>query len=105
MFVCFRLQLQGEIAAGDANVAYRGMLGTAVGIMKEEGMLMLWRGILPGTVVTNSILLRHRFLVRKRLKRTSHLCKDPSLLSLSSHLGHSFLTLASPSFKQGRELR
>ena len=65
---------------------------------------MLWRGILPGTVVTNSILLRHCFLVRKRLKRTSHLCKDPSLLSLSSHLGHSFLTLASPSSKQGREL-
>ena len=66
MFVCFRLQLQGEIAAGDANVAYRGMLGTAVGIMKEEGMLMLWRGILPGTImVTNSVLLRHRFLVEK----------------------------------------
>jgi len=42
-----RLQLQGEIAAGDANVAYRGMFGTAVGIIKEEGMLMLWRGILP----------------------------------------------------------
>ena len=66
MFVCFRLQLQGEIAAGDANVAYRGMLGTAVGIMKEEGMLMLWRGILPGTMVT--ITRPAKFFLEKRLK-------------------------------------
>ena len=65
MFVCFRLQLQGEIAAGDANVAYRGMLGTAVGIMKEEGMLMLWRGILPGTMVTNSFFYVTVFLLEK----------------------------------------
>jgi len=42
-----RLQLQGEIVAGDSPLAYRGMFGTAVGIMKEEGMLMLWRGMLP----------------------------------------------------------
>ena len=73
MFVCFRLQLQGEIAAGDANVAYRGMLGTAVGIMKEEGMLMLWRGILPGTMVTNSILFVTAFLLKKAEKDISSL--------------------------------
>lgn len=42
-----RLQLQGEVAAGDAKFRYRGMFGTAVGIIKEEGLFMLWRGILP----------------------------------------------------------
>ena len=41
------MQLQGEIAAGDAPFRYRGMIGTALGIIKEEGFLMLWRGILP----------------------------------------------------------
>ena len=42
-----RLQLQGEIAAGEVHLKYRGMLGTAFGIVKEEGLLMLWRGMLP----------------------------------------------------------
>ena len=34
---CFcRLQLQGEVAAGETSVAYRGMVRTAVGIVREE---------------------------------------------------------------------
>ena len=31
-----RLQLQGEVAAGEKNVKYRGMFQTAIGIAKEE---------------------------------------------------------------------
>ncbi|XP_046462018.1 mitochondrial uncoupling protein 4-like [Daphnia pulex] len=43
-----RLQIQGEIASskGDAG-SYRGMLKTAVGIVKEEGLIRLWQGITP----------------------------------------------------------
>jgi len=42
-----RLQIQGELASGGANTQYRGMLKTATGIVKEEGLLHLWRGMLP----------------------------------------------------------
>merc|ERR1711892_405002 len=44
-----RLQIQVEIAtAGGSNKAqYRGMFKTAMGIAKEEGLLHLWRGMLP----------------------------------------------------------
>jgi len=42
-----RLQLQGEVAAGDQVLKYRGMFQTAFGIVKEEGFFMLWRGMLP----------------------------------------------------------
>ena len=31
-----RLQLQGEVAAGEKVVKYRGMIQTAFGIVKEE---------------------------------------------------------------------
>ncbi|XP_069691116.1 mitochondrial uncoupling protein 4 [Periplaneta americana] len=46
-----RLQIQGEVAAShhsSTNAApYRGMLQTAVGIAKEEGLLKLWQGVTP----------------------------------------------------------
>ena len=42
-----RLQLQGE---GGSGAHYRGMFGTAAGIVKEEGALMLWRGLLPALI-------------------------------------------------------
>ena len=42
-----RLQLQGEIASGDTTIKYKGMFRTAIGIAKDEGFLMLWRGMLP----------------------------------------------------------
>jgi len=42
-----RLQLQGEVAAGEKVVKYRGMIQTAFGIVKEEGLFCLWRGMLP----------------------------------------------------------
>jgi len=48
-----RLQIQGELASGgglDAHggpTKYRGMLKTGLGIVTEEGLLNLWRGIAP----------------------------------------------------------
>lgn len=43
-----RLQIQGEVASGGGGaVKYRGMFRTALGIVQEEGLLHLWRGMLP----------------------------------------------------------
>ncbi|XP_039289697.1 mitochondrial uncoupling protein 4 isoform X4 [Nilaparvata lugens] len=47
-----RLQIQGEAAAQSngkttSHLPYRGMLGTAVGIAREEGARKLWRGVTP----------------------------------------------------------
>lgn len=48
-----RLQIQGEYAPeklskiGTVNTVHRGMLSTAVGIVREEGPLKLWQGITP----------------------------------------------------------
>lgn len=43
-----RLQIQGEVASGGGRaVKYRGMFRTALGIVQEEGLLHLWRGMLP----------------------------------------------------------
>lgn len=45
-----RLQLQKKANVGDGiNVPkYRGMLNTVVTIAMEEGLLALWKGIIPG---------------------------------------------------------
>ncbi|KAJ9573442.1 hypothetical protein L9F63_009170, partial [Diploptera punctata] len=46
-----RLQIQGEKAAAQLTSTntspYRGMLQTAAGIAKEEGLLKLWQGVTP----------------------------------------------------------
>jgi len=42
-----RLQLQGELAVGGGQSQYRGMFKTGIGVVQEEGLLMLWRGMLP----------------------------------------------------------
>ncbi|XP_077980372.1 mitochondrial uncoupling protein 4-like [Glandiceps talaboti] len=47
-----RLQLQGEAAAAaqngtSQNIAYRGMIRTAIGVVEEEGVFKLWQGITP----------------------------------------------------------
>ncbi|CAG2176032.1 unnamed protein product, partial [Oppiella nova] len=49
-----RLQIQGEKALtqyesvkGQRVIAHRGMAGTALGIVKEEGFLRLWQGLSP----------------------------------------------------------
>ncbi|KAL7044918.1 hypothetical protein ACKWTF_002103 [Chironomus riparius] len=43
-----RLQIQGEAAnAAGKTMAYRGMVATALGIVKEEGMLKLFQGLSP----------------------------------------------------------
>jgi len=48
------------VAAGDQPVRYRGMIRTAMGIAKEEGVRMLWRGMLPA-------LLRHAIYTGTRM--------------------------------------
>jgi len=40
-----RLQIQGE--GGIKGTHYRGLAGTAAGIVREEGFTQLWRGITP----------------------------------------------------------
>ncbi|KAK3586068.1 hypothetical protein CHS0354_033189 [Potamilus streckersoni] len=45
-----RLQIQGEHgthAAHSKNHPYRGMVRTAMGIVREEGVLKLWQGVTP----------------------------------------------------------
>ncbi|CAM1322514.1 SLC25A27 (predicted) [Pycnogonum litorale] len=43
-----RLQIQGELQkAGIPSAAKRGMIKTAYGIVKEEGLFKLWQGITP----------------------------------------------------------
>ncbi|XP_023322181.1 mitochondrial uncoupling protein 4 isoform X2 [Eurytemora carolleeae] len=41
-----RLQLQGERGIG--GTVYRGMISTAVGVAREEGIRALWQGVSPG---------------------------------------------------------
>uniref|UniRef100_A0A5B7BAH1 Mitochondrial uncoupling protein 1 n=1 Tax=Davidia involucrata TaxID=16924 RepID=A0A5B7BAH1_DAVIN len=45
-----RLQLQKKAATGEGGGVpkYRGMLGTVATIAREEGLLALWKGIIPG---------------------------------------------------------
>ncbi|OEL25956.1 Mitochondrial uncoupling protein 1 [Dichanthelium oligosanthes] len=45
-----RLQLQKNVVAGDAAALpkYRGLLGTAATIAREEGAAALWKGVIPG---------------------------------------------------------
>lgn len=42
-----RLQLQKRAGSGEGS-KYRGLLGTVATIAKEEGLLALWKGIIPG---------------------------------------------------------
>lgn len=45
-----RLQLQKRAALGEEGdtAKYKGLLGTVATIAKEEGLLALWKGIIPG---------------------------------------------------------
>eukprot|EP00048_Salpingoeca_helianthica_P018489 m.242123 g.242123 ORF g.242123 m.242123 type:complete len:303 (-) comp25228_c0_seq1:54-962(-) len=45
-----RLQLQREAIAGGKQAPYRGMMGTALGIVREEGLRNLWRGLSPAVL-------------------------------------------------------
>ena len=68
-----RLQLQGEVASGDLNFKYKGMIRTALGIVKEEGLLMLWRGMLPALyrhAIYTGIRMTAYEEIRNELQRT-----------------------------------
>lgn len=45
-----RLQLQKKTTTADEMAApkYRGMLGTVITILREEGLTALWKGLVPG---------------------------------------------------------
>ncbi|XP_074578174.1 mitochondrial uncoupling protein 1-like [Curcuma longa] len=45
-----RLQLQKKASSGDSmsTSRYRGMLGTVITILTEEGLVALWKGLVPG---------------------------------------------------------
>lgn len=64
-----RLQLQGEIAAGEQMLKYRGMFQTAFGIVKEEGFFMLWRGMLPA-LYRHAIYTGTRMSVYEEVRNT-----------------------------------
>lgn len=71
-----RLQIQGEVAAnsnGHPQVAYRGMVKTALGIVHEEGFLKLWQGITPAIyrhVVYSGIrIVTYEYLRQNVLKK------------------------------------
>ena len=68
-----RLQLQGEVASGEVQFKYRGMLRTALGIVKDEGLLMLWRGMLPALyrhAIYTGIRMTAYEEIRTELQRT-----------------------------------
>jgi len=68
-----RLQLQGEVASGEVQVKYRGMFRTALGIVKDEGLLMLWRGMLPALyrhAIYTGIRMTAYEEIRTELQRT-----------------------------------
>uniref|UniRef100_A0A0A9WUH3 Mitochondrial uncoupling protein 4 n=1 Tax=Lygus hesperus TaxID=30085 RepID=A0A0A9WUH3_LYGHE len=65
-----RLQVQGEIAAateGLSTAPHRGMVKTALGIVKEEGLFKLWQGILPA-IYRHSIYSGIRIVIYEYLK-------------------------------------
>ncbi|KXJ16192.1 mitochondrial uncoupling protein 4 [Exaiptasia diaphana] len=74
-----RLQIQGErasmVSSNGHTVAYRGMVQTAIGIVREEGLLRLWNGITPAVmrhiVYTGSRMTVYEFLRNKVLKRNT----------------------------------
>ncbi|XP_078069017.1 mitochondrial uncoupling protein 4 isoform X1 [Mustelus asterias] len=74
-----RLQIQGEAGprqfiGGQAAKPYRGMIQTAVGIVKEEGLFKLWQGVTPA-ICRHIVYSGIRIVTYEKL-RDSVLCKD-----------------------------
>ncbi|XP_078398158.1 mitochondrial uncoupling protein 4 [Cetorhinus maximus] len=74
-----RLQIQGEAVRrhprGDKTAKpYRGMIRTAVGIVKEEGLFKLWKGVTPA--IYRHIVYSGVRMVSYEQLRDSVLCKD-----------------------------
>jgi len=69
-----RLQIQGEAINAKktaGRIEYRGMVATAVGIVREEGMMKLWRGCSPALyrhIVYSGVRITVYDDLRKRLK-------------------------------------
>jgi len=90
-----RLQLQGEVAAGEKSVLYRGMFQTAYGIFKEEGLLCLWRGMLPA-LYRHAIYTGMRMSVyeevRTTLQKENKVSNKKFTLYLDKHFFYERLT-------------
>ena len=55
-----RMQIQGEVASGSHKGPRLGMIGTAAGIVQQEGLFSLWRGLPPA-------VMRHVFYSGSRM--------------------------------------
>ncbi|XP_030760597.1 mitochondrial uncoupling protein 4 isoform X1 [Sitophilus oryzae] len=70
-----RLQIQGELNKNGGKVPYRGMLGTAVGITKEEGIHKLWQGIHAAfarhLIYSGTRIMTYKSLKEKVFKQSS----------------------------------
>lgn len=75
-----RLQIQGEAAqlhygtTAASSVPYRGMIRTASGIVREEGLLKLWQGVTPA-VYRHIVYSGVRMVAYEQL-RESVLCRS-----------------------------
>ncbi|XP_014348588.1 mitochondrial uncoupling protein 4 isoform X2 [Latimeria chalumnae] len=75
-----RLQIQGEAAlrrhghVASGSSAYRGMIRTAVGIVREEGILKLWQGVTPA-IYRHIVYSGVRMVAYEQL-RESVLCRN-----------------------------
>lgn len=63
-----RMQIQGEVASkgGGAAPAYRGMVATGLGVIKEEGLFHLYSGI-------SAMILRHSIFTGLKMSLYDHL--------------------------------
>ncbi|XP_063232026.1 mitochondrial uncoupling protein 4-like isoform X4 [Bacillus rossius redtenbacheri] len=73
-----RLQLQGESLAteGTSREARRGLVRTAVGVVREEGLWALWRGLSPA-IWRNTVYCGARVVIYQQL-RDNLLSPDPA---------------------------
>uniref|UniRef100_A0A1B0FYA3 Uncharacterized protein n=1 Tax=Phlebotomus papatasi TaxID=29031 RepID=A0A1B0FYA3_PHLPP len=75
-----RLQIQGEAAVSEGSrivtrTQYRGMLATALGIVREEGALKLWQGVTPALyrhVVYSGVRIVTYDTLRKSMMAANH---------------------------------
>ncbi|XP_050297955.1 mitochondrial uncoupling protein 4 isoform X2 [Anthonomus grandis grandis] len=71
-----RLQIQGELNKNGNKVPYRGMLGTALGITKEEGLHKLWQGVHAAfarhLIYSGTRIMTYKALKEKLFKQTNN---------------------------------
>uniref|UniRef100_A0AAR5PIL3 Mitochondrial uncoupling protein 4 n=1 Tax=Dendroctonus ponderosae TaxID=77166 RepID=A0AAR5PIL3_DENPD len=70
-----RLQIQGELNKNGGKVPYRGMMATALGITREEGVHRLWQGVHAAfarhMVYSGTRIMTYKALKEKVFKQSS----------------------------------